>query len=209
MIDYSVWTMLISGIMLGAASGITPGPLNTLIISESLKQGRTAGIKVALSPLITDVFIITFSLFVVSQLSKIDILLGVITLLGAVFLMFLGIKDMFFTPELSIADGDKSNPLLKGIITNFLTPHPFIFWITIAGPIISQAYEYNVFSSVAFIVGFYSLLVGFKVILALFTDKLKKFIHGKYYSVTIKILGGFLILFGILLLYTGVDKLLG
>jgi len=46
------------GIMLGTSAGFAPGPLLTLVISESLQHGVKSGAKVALAPIITDLPII-------------------------------------------------------------------------------------------------------------------------------------------------------
>ena len=46
------------GAFLGLASGISPGPLLTITISETLQHGKWEGIKVAISPLITDLPIV-------------------------------------------------------------------------------------------------------------------------------------------------------
>ena len=46
------------GGFLGLTAGISPGPLLTIVISETLKHGRKEGFKVAVSPLFTDVLIV-------------------------------------------------------------------------------------------------------------------------------------------------------
>ena len=46
--------LLITGIILGLMAGISPGPLLALVISETLKHGKKEGIKIALTPFITD-----------------------------------------------------------------------------------------------------------------------------------------------------------
>ncbi|MCX9013779.1 MAG: hypothetical protein OIN89_03135 [Candidatus Methanoperedens sp.] len=48
-------TFLVSGMIFGLTSGISPGPLLTLVISETLKNGSSGGMKVAVAPLITDI----------------------------------------------------------------------------------------------------------------------------------------------------------
>ena len=57
------------GLVMGLASGLSPGPLLTLVITESLQHGVKAGIKVALAPIISDAPIIIVMLLVVDQLS--------------------------------------------------------------------------------------------------------------------------------------------
>ena len=53
---------LLLGLSLGFSAGLSPGPLLTLVITRSLADGFWPGLRVALSPLITDVPIIVLSL---------------------------------------------------------------------------------------------------------------------------------------------------
>ena len=208
MLEDSALTFLISGILLGAGSGITPGPLNTLIISESLKQGKMSGIKIALAPLLTDGFIILYALLLVKELSKVGFIIGGITIAGAFFIIYLGIKDLRGVLKVNDDSTLSTGALLKGIITNVFTPYPHIFWITVGAPIIIKAYQINPLYSLLFLTGFYVLLVGFKILLALFTDKMRTIIKQKNYRRVIKFLGALLIIFGTLLLYDGIKKIL-
>jgi threonine/homoserine/homoserine lactone efflux protein len=48
-----------TGIVLGLSAGLSPGPLMTLVVAESLKGGASAGIRIALAPLVTDAPIIS------------------------------------------------------------------------------------------------------------------------------------------------------
>lgn len=49
---------LLSGILLGLSGGLAPGPLLTLVASETLRHGARAGVRVALAPLLTDLPIV-------------------------------------------------------------------------------------------------------------------------------------------------------
>jgi threonine/homoserine/homoserine lactone efflux protein len=62
-----VTDFLIIGIILGLSAGFAPGPLLTLVISESLQHGVRSGIKVALAPIISDLPIILLTLFIASK----------------------------------------------------------------------------------------------------------------------------------------------
>ena len=50
--DGENWTLeadsLLFGIVFGLAAGLSPGPLITLVVSETLKNGKKEGIKVAI-----------------------------------------------------------------------------------------------------------------------------------------------------------------
>ena len=93
MID-SLLGILSAGLLFEVPSGIAPGPVLVLIISETLGHGIRAGTKVACIPLLTDAPVVLASAFLFTQISKMDILLGVISLVGSVFLLYLGTKNI-------------------------------------------------------------------------------------------------------------------
>jgi len=76
---------LTAGIIFGLTAGMSPGPLLTLVITETLKHNKSEGIKVAIAPLLTDIPIIVVTLFVLSKLANSDIALGIIAILGDYF----------------------------------------------------------------------------------------------------------------------------
>jgi threonine/homoserine/homoserine lactone efflux protein len=47
-----------TALVFGLSAGLSPGPLMTLVIAETLKRGIPAGIRIAVAPLITDLPII-------------------------------------------------------------------------------------------------------------------------------------------------------
>ncbi|MBN2296385.1 MAG: hypothetical protein JXM70_28410, partial [Pirellulales bacterium] len=72
----------LQGLLLGLQGGFSPGPFTTLVISESLAYGRSAGLRCSLAPLISDPPVVLLSLTVLNQISGTDAILGVISLLG-------------------------------------------------------------------------------------------------------------------------------
>lgn len=123
---------LITGAFLGLTAGISPGPLLTLVITETLKYGRAGGIKVALSPLVTDLPIILFTLFIISELPGTDAVLGIISLAGCAFVAFLAYESIKTNGLEAHFSEEASQSLKKGIIANFLNPHPYLFWLTVS-----------------------------------------------------------------------------
>jgi len=85
---------LISGMIFGLAAGTSPGPLLALVFSETLKYGKEEGVKIAVSPLITDLPIVLFVLLVLSNLIEYDLVIGVISLFGACYLIYLGFESL-------------------------------------------------------------------------------------------------------------------
>ena len=83
-------TYIVSGIVFGLSGGFTPGPLMTLMISETLKYGTKEGLKIAVVPLISDAPIVAGSLLLLSGFSDASLFLGFLALAGAGYLIYLG-----------------------------------------------------------------------------------------------------------------------
>ena len=56
---------LFLGAVIGLGAGLTPGPLLGLVLPNTLKKGFGAGLRVAMSPLLSNVIILPLVLFVV------------------------------------------------------------------------------------------------------------------------------------------------
>jgi threonine/homoserine/homoserine lactone efflux protein len=198
---------LAMGAFLGLAAGTSPGPLLAVTISETLQHGKWEGIKVAVSPLITDLPIILAVLFVLSHLTSSDLFVGIIAFLGASYLIYSGIESLKIKKDSIELNAGKKDALKKGVIVNFGNPHPYVFWLSIGGPIIFKSFSIHIWATILFITGFYLLLVGSKVIVALIVEKSKYFINSKYYFSIIRTLGIAQILFGLTFIKVGLDSL--
>jgi threonine/homoserine/homoserine lactone efflux protein len=199
---------LISGIILGLASGISPGPLLALVFSETFKYGKKEGIKIAISPLITDLPIVLSVLFILSSLAEYSLIIGIISLFGACYLFYLGIKNLEVrTNEFEVKPATK-NALKQGVITNFLNPQPYLFWLSIGGPIIFKSLDVHVSATALFVLGFYSLLIGSKTSIALVVEKSKSFLKSKHYLYVVRALGVALILFSLIFVRQGLELII-
>ncbi len=130
---------LITGCVFGLSSGLAPGPLLVLLITQSLKHNAREGIKVAAAPLITDLPIILVSLFVLTQLDSFHRALAFISIAGGIYVLYLS-YECFRTKPVNLGEL-KTEPqsLRKGVLINFLNPHPYLFWLTFGGPLILKA----------------------------------------------------------------------
>jgi threonine/homoserine/homoserine lactone efflux protein len=132
-----------------------------------------------------------------------NLIIGTISILGGLYVAYLAygsIKTKGLLVNFEIID---PRSLKKGIVVNLLNPSPYIFWITVGGPIIINSYKTNPISPLFFIIGFYTLLVGSKIVLAYATGKSRNFI-GSLYLYIMRILGLFLGLFALYLIIQGI-----
>lgn len=201
--------LLIAGITLGLYAGFSPGPLLVLVISQTLKHGYKEGVRVAFAPIISDIPIIAICLLFLSLISGYTFILGIISLIGALYLGYLTYESFKTEVLTGNIEYEKPKSLTKGVTLNLLNPAPYLFWITIGGPIIIPAYAESVLSPLWFIIGFYALLVGSKIVLAYATGKSRDFIKGRTYIWIMRVLGVMLVIFSFYFLNQGINLLFG
>lgn len=199
---------LIFGMLLGLAAGFSPGPLLVLVVSETFRHGLWAGLRASLAPLITDLPIIAVTLVLMDRLSAHPVVLGALSVLGGAFVMYLGTGSMR-ARGLRLGEGaEVARPLGKAVTVNALSPHPYIFWLTVGGPVVIKSSASGYGGPAAFIVGFYALLVGSKMALAALAGVSRGWLTGAAYVVTMRVLGGLLVVFSLLLFRDGL-KMMG
>ena len=199
------FSFLFSGVVFGLSAGLSPGPLLTLVISETLKHDIKEGIKVSIAPVLTDLPIVMFTILVLSRLSNILPLLGVVSLLGSAFLIYLGYEGISFKGVDIDLEEAKPQSIRKGVIANFLNPAPYLFWFTIGAPLVLKALHLGIFPASAFILGFYVFLVGSKVLVAVVVGKSRFFLKSRNYIYTIRLLGIILLVFAVLFIKDGLE----
>ncbi len=199
---------LSAGTLLGLAAGFAPGPLLVLVISETLKHNIKAGIKVSIAPLVTDVPIILLSLLILNRLADFRPVLACISLFGGLFILYLSYESLKTRGvELNLSSVSASS-FRKGVITNALNPHPYIFYMTVGAPIIFRAINQNFLAALAFVGTFLLFLVGCKVLLAMVVERSRAFLKGQIYLWVMRTLGVLLLIFSIVLFRDGF-RLLG
>lgn len=197
---------LLKGFVFGLSAGVSPGPLSTLLVSETLMRGTWAGVKVAFAPLITDGPIILACYFLLQPFSHLPVF-GLLSLGGGLYLFYLGIQSVRLLDFAVEAERARSRSLMKGILTNALNPHPYLFWISVGSATMIKALDIHALALVLFLFGFYFCLIGAKVILALTIGASRRFLSHRIFLILNKVLGAVLILFAGLLFYEGIHYL--
>jgi len=127
-----------AGIALGIIEGIKPGPLLTMVIRESLSKGLKAGMWTAAAPIFTDGPMIIASLLLAGWMATQPSILFSISLLGALFLTKMGLECFSLeAPDPDNTDIDASGSFKRGVVTNLLNPHVYMFWFLIGGPLMA------------------------------------------------------------------------
>jgi threonine/homoserine/homoserine lactone efflux protein len=198
-----MWSFLVYGAVLGFSGGLSPGPLLALVVSQTLQHGTREGLRIAVAPLLTDLPIICIGLMLYSSLGEPDFVLGLVSFIGCAFIGYLGVTSLRQQPvELDLAQGAPRS-YLKGALANALSPHPYLFWLSVGVPTMVKAISQSQLHAVGFVVSFYVCMLGTKMILALFIGRSRNFLTGAGYIWAVKCLGVLLIGFSVVLFYDG------
>jgi threonine/homoserine/homoserine lactone efflux protein len=155
---------IIQGLSFGFSAAASPGPMQAFLLSQSLKNGWLKTLPAALAPLISDGPIIVLVLFILSQVPEGG--LRLIRIVGGLFILYLAwgafktYRRQSDEGDLNIEADSGANNLLKAALTNFLSPVPYIFWSTVLGPLLLQGWQESPSTGLAFLLAFYTTLVG-------------------------------------------------
>lgn len=193
---------LIQGLLLGLGVGLAPGPLLALVISASLRGGTSHGLRVALSPLITDLPIIVISLFILQQIN--NSALGFLSIVGTIVLFYFAYESWIAgknNPQDFINEGKSigstKTTLFKAILTNFVNPSAWLFWMTAGGTLLVSGWNKSLLDAAGFLVGFYFLLIGSKALLAFGIGSTRNKMPSWLYKLLVRIAAILLLALGI------------
>jgi threonine/homoserine/homoserine lactone efflux protein len=159
-------TWLGIGIALGLGAGIAPSPLLGLVLANSLRRGFGSGLLTSFSPLCTDLLIIGTSLTLLQVMPvRMVATLGII---GGVVIIGLAIDSLVVAHR---RDPVPRSAAMQRVVSesafaNLFNPHPWLFWLTAGGALLSTAYDGSPARAIWFLAGFYVALVGVKVVCA-------------------------------------------
>lgn len=200
---------LVTGLTLGLGSGAAPGPLTGMAVTTTMRSGRSAGIRIAFAPLISDTLIIILVLTVVSNIPERGI--QILGLAGAAVVAFFGCETLWTArkaePPQSGEDKaphwlDRFPILFQGAVVNVLNPAPWIFWITAGSSLLIGYWQSNPLSAVTFLLVFYTTLVGMKLMIVFGLAATRHRMNRSIYRGILYASGALLLVAAILLLVT-------
>jgi threonine/homoserine/homoserine lactone efflux protein len=128
-----------------------------------------------------------------------------ISLVGGIFLLYLAITAALnarrAAPPRASAPAARGG-LLTGLLARGLSPHPYLFWFLVGGPTLVQAEQQVAGWAVAgaFLIGYYVMIVGSNVGLALVLHRWLGRLSGRLYRALLLLASLILAIYGLLLL---------
>ena len=200
-----MFVYLIFGITYAFAAAIQPGPFQTFIISQTLKNGWKRTLPAAFAPILSDGPIIILVLLILNNIPPAFI--KFLQIGGGLFLLYLsyGSFNSFLNfDNLKKPEENKTNStLLKAVLVNILNPAPYIGWSLIMGPMFIKGYRESAMNGIVLIAAFYfTIIICQAGIILLFG--LAKNLGPKVTRITLGIASIGLAGFGVYLLWQGV-----
>ena len=152
---------------------------------------------------VTDAPIIALAMALAAKLAQLHPLLGIVSIAGGAFVLYLawdGFRPVRVAAE---APAEHARSWFKGILTNLLNPHPWLFWLTVGAATLARAMSQGWLAAAAFLCGFYLLLVGSKVLVVLLAARSRDLLAGRPYRVVMGVLAVLLAFFALLLFREG------
>jgi threonine/homoserine/homoserine lactone efflux protein len=198
---------------LGLVATIMPGPLQTIAINSALAHGWRRSVLIGFAPLLSDIPIILVVLFLLRQFPP--EFLSLTRVVGGGFLLYIAYGAyQVYRQRLTLGGDGAATQAVSGmllrraVLSNLVSPGPYLFWGTIHGPAVLDAAEAQGWGvALAYIAIFYIVFfVGITLIILAF-DRAR--------SLNPRIVRGILLLtiiglafFGISLLWQGVGEVL-
>ncbi|MDP6330607.1 MAG: LysE family transporter [SAR324 cluster bacterium] len=199
----ALWSAFGAGTVFGLSGGFSPGPLLVLVISETMRHGVRAGIMVAITPLLTDLPVMVVAVVLLNQLSHFEMLLGGISLAGAMFLMRIGWLSLKTAGVMPAEANLEPHSLGTRMMTNYLNPSMYLFWFTVGAPFLMRSSWSDPWPALIFTFSFYISIVGAKSLVAFGVGRSSRLTEGIWYHRIMQLLGIFLIGFSFLFVKDG------
>lgn len=158
-----MWLYFLQGAGLGVSVAIAPGPLQAYLLAQTLRHGPRHTLPLILAPVISDVPIIALVLFALAWLP--EWALRGLQVAGGLLLLYLAYEtyQAFKTHSPAAPPPplrEKGQSFFKAVVMNALSPGPYIFWSTIAGPIFLRGWAETQWLGYSFLAGFGVALVA-------------------------------------------------
>jgi threonine/homoserine/homoserine lactone efflux protein len=203
----------VSAFIIALTGALMPGPLLTVTISESIHRGKWTGFFLIIGHGLLELGLIFLILAGFGHFFKINKVVGIISLVGGLILLWMGWDTVRKAKGLSLSFNLKNpshsscNPILTGILASISNPYWSIWWATIGIGYLAASLIHGWMGITAFFIGHISADFIWYTLISFSITGGKKFISNRIYRGVLVTCGGILCIFGIIFLYVGFQKI--
>lgn len=202
--------ILIEKILLGITLAMPIGPVSVEMIKRGLSEGFWAAFKVRLGGAVGNTLCLVVSYFSLAILLEYPLIINSIALTGAIYLMFMGIKNAL-KKSVNLEKDNKSlfnierSAVLIGFILSLANPISIVFWLGIfaASMGVQEVGLLNFINNMFIIVGV--LIWG--VLLSLALGVGKNYLNSTTVLIVNRVAGAVLFCFGLKYTWLNIEKM--
>lgn len=195
---YEILQMLFMAFTIGLTGALAPGPTLVATVNSSLKEGWTAGPKVAAGHALVEVLVF---LSIVGGLSvAMQQYSRTVSIAGGLALIVFGIMTARGSKSatLAVPEGQViGNAYLAGIITSAANPYFWIWWLSIGSALVLSGLHSGIIMAALFMIGHWFADFGWLILVSISLDRGRSILSPKSYRRILAICGVFLVCFGI------------
>jgi threonine/homoserine/homoserine lactone efflux protein len=201
-----------SSFLIALSGALMPGPLLTYTVAEAARRGSWAGPLIILGHGILELILLVLLIFGVGAFMNQPAIMGVIALLGAGTLWWMGyglVKGLS-QARLNLTSGSRQtlNPVWTGIIMSAANPYWLLWWLTLGLGYVMFAYNYGLEGVLFFFAGHILADLGWYTLVSVAVAQGKKFISDRLYQGFLFSCGLFLLGFGCYFGFQGIKMVL-
>lgn len=202
--------------IVGFSGAMMPGPVTTLIVTESTRRGFWAGPLVTLGHVIVELAIVVGLFFGLGDVLKHPYLAAAIGILGGLFLLWMtyGIVRTACSGQVSFdsrKDGKSTggNPVIAGVLTSLSNPYMLLWWSTVGALWLITFRAFGLAGMVAFYFGHTLADWVWNSLVALVMSTGRRFIGDRLYRGILIICGLFLLALAVYFCASGIRFVAG
>ncbi|MBP8637669.1 MAG: LysE family transporter [Dictyoglomi bacterium] len=204
-------TLFFTSFLVGFSGASTPGPLMTLVLAQSSIGGWKKSLEIISGHAILEGILLILLLFGLQPVLEHPVFLRSFTLLGSVFLIYMGIT-LFISIlnnriEIKNSDPVKIPLTLAGALTSLGNPYWLLWWITIGVSFITQAKSLLLPGILSFYTGHILADYTWYIFIGILGQGLSLPFWGKVYRYVLYFSSLFLFGFGLYFIYYAIFKI--
>jgi len=206
-----------SSLMVCFSGALMPGPLLTVIISQSAQRGFWQGPLLVLGHAIAELAIVLALTAGLGRLLKRKAVAGLIGLLGGAFLLWMGLdiarSAWWGTVSLNLTSAERSGtqvgPVVAGALVSISNPYWVLWWATVGVSYVALALRQGSLGLASFYVGHILADLSWYSLVAFVITAGRSLLNQPVYRGILLICSFFLITLSIYFIYSGLNFLRG
>ena len=147
--------------LIGFTGAMMPGPVTTLIVTETARRGFIAGPLITIGHALLELAMVVALVFGLGDLLKQNAVAGTIGLLGGLLLLWMGFDivrsawqgKVSFDTTRDVSASSFGNPIIAGILTSVANPYWILWWATVGAAYLITFRAFGIVGIVAFYFG--------------------------------------------------------